>query len=103
MIAVAVQSANGDLFLRSCELSVDPTVIGAALCLDAQSAIAPQRPLAAETVRGLQNAQQYGCSDRTDRGNLAEQFPRLVFLALRQQLPPHLLTHRSQCIQLLVV
>src|SRR5258707_15790507 len=36
-------------------------------------------------------------------GDLAEQFPRLVFLALREQLPPHLLTHRPQRIELLVV
>ena len=57
MIAVAVQSANGDLSLGSFELSVDLAVIGAALCLDAQSAVGPQRPLGAETVRGLQNAQ----------------------------------------------
>src|SRR5580658_578532 len=83
MIAVAVQSANGDLFLRSFELPVDPTVIGAALCLDAQSAVGPQQPLGAETVRGLQNAQQYGGPDRADRRNLAEPFPGRVFLGLR--------------------
>ena len=38
----------------------------------------------------------------TDRRNLAEPFPGLVFLALRQQLPPHFLTHRPQRIELLV-
>src|SRR6266436_4397200 len=54
-------------------------------------------------MRGLQNAQQYGGPDRTDRGNLAEPFPGLVFLALRQQLPPHFLTYRPQRIELLVV
>ena len=60
MIAVSVKSANGDLFLRSFELPVDTTVIGAALGLDAKSAVCPQLPLGAETVRALQNAQQYG-------------------------------------------
>src|SRR5258705_11718927 len=54
-------------------------------------------------MRSLQDAKQHGGPDRTDRGDLAEQFPRLVFLALRQQLPPHLLTHRPQRIELLVV
>src|ERR1700686_2771790 len=54
-------------------------------------------------MRGLQNAKQYGCPDRTDRRNLAELFPGLVFLGLCQQLPPHFLTHRPQLIELLVV
>jgi hypothetical protein len=54
-------------------------------------------------MRGLQNAKQYGCPDRTNRRNLAEPFPSPVFLALRQQLPPHLLTRRPQRSELLVV
>ena len=83
MIAVAVQRANRDLFLRSFELPADLTVIGAALCLNAQSAVSPPLPLGAETVRGLQKAQQYGGTNRTDRRNLTEPFPGLVFLALR--------------------
>src|ERR1700686_2550565 len=103
VIAVSVQSANGDLFLRSLQLPVDSTVIGAAVCLDAKSAIRPQLPLGAETVRSLQNAKQYGCPDRTDRRNLAERFPGRVFLAPRQQIPPYLLTYRPQRIELLVV
>ena len=41
MIAVSVESPNGDLFLRSFELPVDTTVIGTALCLDAKSAVRP--------------------------------------------------------------
>jgi hypothetical protein len=52
---------------------------------------------------GLQDAKQYGCPDRTDRRNLAESFPGLVFLGLSQQLPPHFLTYRPQRIKLLVV
>src|SRR6267154_4206071 len=103
VIAVSVQSADGALFLHSFELPVNTTVISAALCLDAKSAVRPQLPLGAETMRSLQDAKQHGGPDRTDRGDLAEQFPRLVFLALRQQLPPHFLTHRSQRIELLVI
>src|ERR1700674_1750385 len=83
VIAVTVQSANGARFLHSLQLSVDPTVIGAALCLDAKSAVRPQLPLGAETVRGLQNAQQYGGPDRTYRRNMAELFPSLVFVPPR--------------------
>ena len=75
MITVLVKSANGDLFLRSLQLPVDTTVIGAAVCLDAKSAVSPQLPLGSGTVRGLQNTQQYGRPERTDRRNLAEVFP----------------------------
>src|ERR1700730_3386681 len=103
MIAVSVQSANGALFLRSLQPPVDTTVIGAALCLDAKSAETPQLPLGAETVRGLQDAQQYGCPGRTDHRNLAESLPGGVFLGLCQQLPPHFLTYPPQRIELLVV
>ena len=60
VIAVAIQSANRDLFLHSLQLSVDTAVISAGLRLDAKSAVGPQLPLGAETVRGLQNAKQYG-------------------------------------------
>src|ERR1700686_1692571 len=41
VIAVTVQSANGARFPHSFELSVDPPVIGAALCLEAKSAERP--------------------------------------------------------------
>src|SRR6202522_2137311 len=51
----------------------------------------------------LEKKKQYRCPDRTNRRNLAQPLPGRVFLALRQQLPPHLLTHCPQRIQLLVV
>src|SRR6266404_8634187 len=54
-------------------------------------------------MRSLQDAKQHGGPNRTDRGDLAEQFPRLVFLALREQISPHLLAQTSQRIELLVV
>ena len=41
VITVAVQPTNADLFLRSVQLSIDTPVIGAALCLDAKSAVRP--------------------------------------------------------------
>src|SRR5882762_9366801 len=45
VIAVSVQSADGALFLHSFELPVNTSVISAALCLDAKSAVRPQLPL----------------------------------------------------------
>src|SRR4029077_13277590 len=75
VITVAVKSANGALFLRSLQLPVDPTMIGAAMRLDAKSTVTPQLPLGAKTVRSLQNAQQHGGPDRTDRWDLTQPFP----------------------------
>src|SRR6266851_6967278 len=82
---------------------MDRAVIGTAACLDSKTAVFPQRPLGAEAVRRLQDAQQHGCPDRTERRDLAEPFPRLVFLTLGEQIPPHFLAQRSQRIELLVV
>src|ERR1700719_4204535 len=50
VIAVLVQSANAARFLHSFELPVDTPVIGAALGLDAKSAVRPELPLGPETV-----------------------------------------------------
>jgi len=44
-----------------------------------------------------------GRPDEADRRNLAEPFPRVVFLILGYQIPPYLLAQRSQCVQLLIV
>jgi len=82
---------------------VDNPVIGAALGLYAISAVRPELPLGAETVRGLQNAKQHGRPDPTDPRNLTELFPGLVFLTFLQQLAPNFPTQCSQGIQLLAV
>src|SRR5262249_24522227 len=54
-------------------------------------------------MRRLQNAQQHRRPDRTNRGNLAEPFPGLLFLTLGEQISAHFLAQRSQCIELLVI
>ena len=82
---------------------MDRTVIATAVGLDAKTAEFPQRPLGAEAMRCLYDADQHRRPDRTHRRNLAEQLPRRVFLALSQQLAPHLLAQRPQRIELLVV
>jgi len=57
-------------------------MIGAAVPLDAETAVSPQLSFVAEALRGLHNAQQHGRPDRADR-RLMEPFPDLVLLALR--------------------
>src|SRR5262249_17566024 len=52
---------------------------------------------------GLQNPQQHRRPDGTDRRNMAEPFPGLLFLALDEQIPPYSLAQHSQGIQLLVI
>src|SRR5271157_77716 len=79
------------------------TVIGAAARLDRKTTDAPQLPLGAETVRSLQNAKRHRRADRANRGNLAEPFPDLVLLALRQQFLPHFLAQYPQRIELLEI
>src|SRR5271169_3965803 len=103
VIAIRVQPANLSLLLGPVELSSYHPVIGAALRLDAQPAVGPQLSLGPEAVRGLQNAQQLGRTNRANRGNLAEAFPGLMLLAFCQQISPNFLAQEPQRIQLLVV
>src|SRR5713226_9111882 len=89
VIAIFVQPANQYGLLGSLQLPFDIAVIGTAVGLNAQTAQGPQLSLGAKPMRGLQDAQQHGRSDRTDRRDLAEPFPRLVFPAFLQQLAPN--------------
>src|ERR1700733_6911158 len=73
------------------------------MCLNAEAAEGPQLSLGAKSMRCLQDTEQHGRSNWTDRGNLTERFPGLVFLAFRQQLAANLLAQGSQGIQLLEV
>src|ERR1700682_6236259 len=103
VIVIAVEPAQRYLPLRWSQLPFHITMIGAAVRLDGKTAVSPQLPLGAEAMRCLQNRDQLGCTDRPNRGDLAQQFRRLVFRALGQQLAPHLLPQRTQLIELLVV
>jgi len=83
---------------QTANISVLRTVVG----LNAQPTIGPQLPLAAEPVRGLHQRNQSRRSNRTDTGNLAQQFRSLMFPALGQKLGSHLAPQGLQSIQLLI-
>jgi len=67
-----------------------------------ENAVCPQLTLGTERVWGLQLPDQQGCTNRTERRNLAKQFHRMMLAALGQQGASRLLTHRLQQIQLLI-
>ena len=84
MVVVLIETTDllrlfGTLYL-SANISVLRTVVG----LNAQPTIGPELPLAAEPVRGLHQRDQAGGSNRTDAGNLTQQFRSFMFPALRQ-------------------
>jgi hypothetical protein len=56
VMAILVQSADLDRFLFPLQLAVPHLMIGAAVPLDAETAVRPQLSLGAEAVRGLHNA-----------------------------------------------
>ena len=53
MIVVFVQTANGNLFFRTSQLSVDKAVFSAGAGFQCESAVGPQLALSAKTVRSL--------------------------------------------------
>jgi hypothetical protein len=59
-------------------------------------------PFAAESVRRLHQGQQQGGPNRADTGNLAQDFHRLMFPALRQKLTSYLAPQNLQSIQMLI-
>jgi hypothetical protein len=59
-------------------------------------------PLAAEPVPGLHQRNQSRCPNRTDAGNLAQQFRRFMFPALRHKLGSQVSPQALQSIQLLI-
>src|SRR3984957_9612238 len=103
VIAVSVQSANRYLLPGSLQLSLDLTVIGTAVHFDAEAAEFPERSLAAEAVRCLDQRDQQRRPDRTDRRDLAKQLRRRMLLTFGEQLAPYFLAQRPQGIELLIV
>src|SRR6266550_84201 len=77
MIVVLVQTANGDLFLRTSQSAFDIAIFRTGAGFQSKSAVSPKLSLSAETMRGLDQR-------------------------LRQQLAARLLAQVLQHVQLLV-
>ncbi len=86
MVVIPIQTTNLLRFLHALQLSTDKVVLRTVARLNTQPAVGPKLSFAAEAVRSLHQREQAGGPNRTDAGNLAQQFGRLVFPALRQSL-----------------
>src|SRR5215831_10434408 len=72
VIMVEVETTNGQDLLRTLHLALDEAVFSAGVGPQCQATVAPQLPLGAETVGCLQDRNQQGGADRTNRGNLPQ-------------------------------
>src|SRR6266498_1380547 len=70
-------------FLRTLQLSTHEAILRTVAGLNAQSTIGPELPFAAKPVRRLHQCNQAGCPNRTDAGDLAQQFRGFMFPTLR--------------------
>src|SRR5580693_9681274 len=102
MVVVLIQTTELLRFFGTLHLSANISVLRTVVGLNAQPTIGPQLPFAAEPVRGLHQRNQSRRANRTDTGNLAQQFRRLMFPALCQKLGSHLAPQGLQSIQLLI-
>src|SRR5437660_7047323 len=94
VIVVTIEPTNRYLLLRSSQLSIDEAVFCTVVGFDAEAAVGPQLSLSAEPMRGLQDGNQQGSPNRTDRWNLAEPLGCPVVGALRQQIPAYFSAQR---------
>ena len=69
-----METANLLRFFRTLQLSVHVAILRTVTGLNAQPTIGPELPFATEAMRRLHQRDQAGGSDRTDAGNLAQQF-----------------------------
>jgi hypothetical protein len=102
MVVVLIETTKLLWFFGALQLSADKTVLCTVVRLNAQATISPQLPFATEPVRGLHQCQQAGGTNRTDAGNLAQQFHGFMFPALRQQLGAQASPQGLQSIQLFI-
>jgi hypothetical protein len=88
--------------LRTLQLSIHITMLGAVVRLQPQTTVGPQLPLAAEAVGRLHLGQQQRSPKRADQGNLTQYFHGLMFPALGEKFSSHRVPHNRQSIQLLI-
>ena len=103
VVMIFVEPADGYDFLGALELATHHAVFPAVACFQRQAAVAPQLSLGAEAVRRLDEREQQSCTNRPDRGDLAQQFRGAMLPAFGQQTLPGLLVQRPQRVELLVV
>lgn len=101
-IVVVTQATHGHALPVSLQFPSEIAVLAAVVGLQRETTVSPQLALGTETVGRLQLRNQQGCTNRTDRRNLAKQFHGMMLAALGQQIASRLLTHRLQQIQLLI-
>ena len=82
MIVVLIQTTQLLGLFGTQHLSANISVLRTVVGLNAQATIGPQLPLAAEPVRGLHQRNQSRRPNRTDAGNLTQQFRGFMFPAL---------------------
>src|ERR1700730_14274980 len=72
VIMILIESTNLLGLLRTLQLSAHVTVLRTVARMDRETAVGPQLPLGAETMRGLDQRDEQRGSDRADRRNLAQ-------------------------------
>jgi hypothetical protein len=102
MVVVPIETTDLLRFLGALQLSANLSVLRTVVRLNPQTTIGPQLPLAAEPVRSLHQRNQSRCPNRTDAGNLTQQFRGLMFPALGQKLGSQVSPQGLQSIQLLI-
>src|SRR5439155_6563758 len=65
MIGVLVQTANGDLFLRTSQSAFNIAIVRTAAGFQSKSAVSPKLSLSAETMRGLDQRHRQGGANRS--------------------------------------
>ena len=84
MVVILIETTNLLRFFRQLQLSADKAVLRTVPRLNAQATVSPQLPFATEAMRSLHQCEQAGRPNRSDAGNLAQQFRGLMFPALCQ-------------------
>src|SRR5882757_6511602 len=79
MVVILIETANLLRFFRTLQLSVHVAILRTVAGLNAQPTIGPELPFAAEAMRRLHQCDQAGGPNRTDAGNLAQQFRGFMF------------------------
>src|SRR6266581_8879530 len=102
MVVVLIETTDLLRLFGALHLSANISVLRTVVRLHAQPTIGPQLPLAAEPVRGLHQRNQSRRPNRTDAGNLAQQFRGLMFPALCQKLRSQVSPQGLQSVQLLI-